>query len=130
MDGSAKADKKASRTAAEGVLAIAGNDQSVAIVELNSETDFVAKGDDFRALARKAAEVAHAHKPADAAALSPLQAADVTLDDSRRGLIAKLAEHLTNRRFEVAESAGAPLVPYPHPSDQIGVVTVAESGTA
>src|SRR3546814_4020212 len=84
MDGSAKADKKASRTAAEGVLAIAGNDQSVAIVELNSETDFVAKGDDFRALARKAAEVAHAHKPADAAALSQLKEDDVTLDDRRR----------------------------------------------
>src|SRR3546814_6014643 len=70
------------RTAAEGVLAIAGNDQSVAIVELNSETDFVAKGDDFRALARKAAEVAHAHKPADAAALSQLTADAVTLDRS------------------------------------------------
>src|SRR3546814_303665 len=113
---------------AEGVLASAGNDQSVAIVKLNSETDFVAKGDDFRALARKAAEVAHAHKPADAAALSQLKADDVTLDDHRRGLIAKLGENMTIRRFEVVESAGGPLVTYLHPGDKIGVVIAMESG--
>lgn len=128
MDGSAKADKKASRTAAEGVLAIVGNEQSVAIVELNSETDFVAKGDDFRTLARKAAEVAHAHKPADAAALSQLKADGVTLDDHRRGLIAKLGENMTIRRFEVVESAGGPLVTYLHPGDKIGVVIAMEAG--
>lgn len=130
MDGSAKADKKASRTAAEGVLAIAGNDQAMAIVELNSETDFVAKGDDFRTLARKAAEAAHAHKPADAAALSQLKAGDATLDDHRRTLIAKLGENMTIRRFEIVESAGGPLVTYLHPGDKIGVIIAMESGDA
>lgn len=130
MDGSAKADKKASRTAAEGVLAIAGDDRAVAIVELNSETDFVAKGDDFRTLARRAAEAAHAHRPADAAALAQLKAGDVTLDDHRRALIAKLGENMTIRRFEIVESAGGPLVTYLHPGDKIGVVVAMESGDA
>lgn len=128
MDGAAKADKKASRTAAEGVLAIAGNDSAVAIVELNSETDFVAKGDDFRTLARLAAEAAHAHKPAHAEALSQLKAGDVTLDDHRRTLIAKLGENMTIRRFEVVEAAGGPLITYLHPGDKIGVVIAMESG--
>lgn len=128
MDGSAKADKKAGRTAAEGVLAIAGNDQAVAMVELNSETDFVAKGDDFRTLALKAAEAAHAHKPADAAALIQLKSGDVTLDEHRRTLIAKLGENMTIRRFEIIESAGGPLVTYLHPGDKIGVVVAMASG--
>ncbi|HET8881570.1 MAG TPA: translation elongation factor Ts [Solimonas sp.] len=128
MDGAAKADKKASRTAAEGVLAIAGNDQAVALVELNSETDFVAKGEDFRTLARLAAEAAHAHKPEHAEALSQLKAGDATLDEHRRALIAKLGENMTIRRFVVVESAGGPLVTYLHPGDKIGVVVAMASG--
>lgn len=128
MDGAAKADKKASRTAAEGVLAIAGNDQAVALVELNSETDFVAKGDDFRNLAKLAAEAAHTHKPAHAEALSQLKAGDATLDEHRRALIAKLGENMTIRRFVVVESAGGPLVTYLHPGDKIGVVVAMASG--
>ena len=51
MDGAAKADKKAGRTAAEGVIALAAGSDAVALVEINSETDFVAKGEDFRRLA-------------------------------------------------------------------------------
>jgi elongation factor Ts len=128
MDGAAKADKKASRTAAEGVLAVAGNHDAIAIVELNSETDFVAKGDDFRTLARLAAEAAHAHKPAHAEALSQLKAGDATLDEHRRALIAKLGENMTIRRFEIVESAGGALVSYLHPGDKIGVVVAMEAG--
>lgn len=128
MDGAAKADKKASRTAAEGVLAIAGTDAAVAIVELNSETDFVAKGEDFRSLAQRAAEAAHQHKPVSAEALSQLKAGDATLDDHRRVLIAKLGENMTIRRFEVVESAGGPLVTYLHPGDKIGVIVAMEAG--
>src|SRR5579885_366839 len=63
MDGAAKADKKAGRTAAEGVIALAAGSDAVALVEINSETDFVAKGEDFRALAKAAAEAALKHKP-------------------------------------------------------------------
>ncbi|MFT4045447.1 MAG: translation elongation factor Ts [Solimonas sp.] len=128
MDGAAKADKKASRTAAEGVLAVAGNDEALAIVELNSETDFVAKGDDFRTLARLAAEAAHAHKPAHAEALSQLKAGEATLDERRRALIAKLGENMTIRRFAIVESAGGPLVSYLHPGDKIGVIVALASG--
>ncbi|NKF23207.1 translation elongation factor Ts [Solimonas marina] len=128
MDGAAKADKKASRTAAEGVLAVAGNDSAIAIVELNSETDFVAKGDEFRTLALMAAQAAHAEKPGDTEALVRLQAGERTLDDHRRGLIAKLGENMTIRRFAIVESAGGPLVSYLHPGDKIGVIVAMESG--
>ncbi|WP_028007653.1 translation elongation factor Ts [Solimonas flava] len=130
MDGAAKADKKAGRTAAEGVLAIAGNDQAMAIVELNSETDFVAKGDEFRTLARLVAQAAHAHKPGDTEALVRLQSGEATLDEHRRGLIAKLGENMTIRRFAIVEAAGGPLVTYLHPGDKIGVIVAMESGDA
>ncbi|SEP77195.1 elongation factor Ts [Solimonas aquatica] len=128
MDGAAKADKKASRTAAEGVLAIARDAGAVTIVELNSETDFVAKGDEFRALAKRAAETALSEKPANVEALAQLKAGDSSLDEQRRGLVAKLGENLTIRRFARLEAAGGPLVTYLHPGDKIGVALAMANG--
>ena len=128
MDGAAKADKKAGRTAAEGVLAVAANDGTVAIVELNSETDFLAKGEAFRSLAKRAADAALAGKPSTIEALSALKAGETTLDEQRRELIAKLGENLTIRRHAIVESAGGPLVSYLHPGDKIGVIVAMESG--
>ncbi len=130
MDGAAKADKKAGRTAAEGVLAIVATDAAAAIVELNSETDFVAKGEDFRGLAKAAAEVALAQKPATIEALVALKAGETTLDEQRRALIAKLGENMTIRRHAIVEAAGGPLVSYLHPGDKIGVIVALEAGDA
>lgn len=130
MDGAAKADKKAGRTAAEGVLAIVGNDGAAAIVELNSETDFVAKGDEFRGLARNAAQAALASKPATLEALVQLKAGDTTLDEQRRALVAKLGENMTIRRYDVVAKAAGALVSYLHPGDKIGVIVALEAGDA
>ena len=128
MDGAAKADKKAGRTAAEGMVAIASNDQAVAVVELNSETDFVAKNADFRALANTVAQAALASRPASLEALLALKAGDKTLDELRREAVAKIGEKIDIRRFEVIASHGGPLVTYIHPGDKIAVVVAMKQG--
>jgi elongation factor Ts len=128
MDGAAKADKKAGRTAAEGVVAIAANGEAVALVELNSETDFVAKHEDFRGLANAAAQAALNHRPASLEALVALKTGDKSLDDVRRELVAKIGENITIRRFEVVKAAGGPLVTYVHPGDKIAVAVAFSAG--
>lgn len=130
MDGSAKADKKAGRTAAEGVIAVAANKHAIALVEVNCETDFVAKGEDFRALAMAAASAALNYRPASVEALATLQSGDQTLDERRRELVAKIGENLTIRRFEVVPDAGGPLVTYIHPGDKIAVAVAMKQGDA
>lgn len=127
-DGSVKADKKAGRTAAEGIIAVAQNDSAIALVEVNSETDFVAKGEDFRGLAKAAAEAALAHRPADAAALGALKVGEQTLEDRRRELVGKIGENLTIRRVAIVEAAGGPLVVYIHPGDKIAVALSMKAG--
>lgn len=129
MDGAAKADKKAGRTAAEGIVAVASNAEAIALVEVNSETDFVAKGEDFRSLARDAAEAALKHRPANVEALVALQVGGKTLDERRRELIGKIGENLTIRRVEVVASGGGPLVTYIHPGDKIAVALALKSGS-
>jgi elongation factor Ts len=129
MDGAAKADKKAGRTAAEGIIAVASNAEAVALVEVNSETDFVAKGEDFRSLARDAAEAALKHRPANVEALVALQVGGKTLDERRRELVGKIGENLTIRRVEVVAAAGGALVTYIHPGDKIAVAIALTSGS-
>ncbi|MFI4980268.1 MAG: translation elongation factor Ts [Nevskiales bacterium] len=128
MDGAAKADKKAGRTAAEGVVAIASSSEAVALVELNSETDFVAKGADFRGLASAAAAAVLANRPANIEALLALKDGDKTFDEKRRELINKIGENITFRRFELVQSAGGPLATYIHPGDKIAVVVALTQG--
>ncbi|KAG0291420.1 hypothetical protein BGZ96_005218 [Linnemannia gamsii] len=96
-----KADKVAARVTAEGIVAtyIDAVTQVGALVELNCETDFVAKNDDFLAFAKTVAELVAAQKPADVAALLALPLMDKTVDEVRRTLIGKLGESLTIRRF-------------------------------
>jgi elongation factor Ts len=129
MDGAAKADKKAGRTAAEGVIGIARDAEAVAFVELNCETDFVAKGSDFRDLAKLAAELALSLRPRDLEALLAAASNGETLDAKRRALVAKIGENLAIRRFEVVEKAGADLVTYVHPGDKIAVVVAMDKGS-
>jgi elongation factor Ts len=99
--GLAKADKKASRVAAEGVVVIekSADGKSGVLVEVNSETDFVARGDDFRGFAADVAKAALAAKAATVEAVNGLTlASGETVDDKRRALIAKIGEKIDVRR--------------------------------
>ena len=127
IDGMAKADKKGARTAAEGIIAVASNGEAVALVEVNCETDFVAKGDDFKALGDTAAKLALANKPATLEALLALKSGDKTLEELRREFVAKAGENTTIRRFDVVEKAGGAIATYLHGS-RIGVVVALSAG--
>lgn len=94
----AKAGKLAGRTAAEGVLAYAIEGNVGALVEVNCETDFVAKDEGFLAFAQFVAKTVVEKKPADLAALSEL------VEEERKAVIAKLGENISVRRFELIES--------------------------
>jgi elongation factor Ts len=105
-EGLAKADKKAGRIAAEGLiaLAVAGDGRTAAMVEVNSETDFVASGDDFRGFAHSVADITLAQRPADLEALlAAPTAGGATVEEARRALVAKIGENIGVRRFEVVE---------------------------
>jgi elongation factor Ts len=99
--GLAKADKKASRVAAEGTIVIArsADGLTAALAEINCETDFVAREQDFRAFAAAVGELALANCALDVAALLALKTASGdTLEERRRALIAKIGENITVRR--------------------------------
>jgi elongation factor Ts len=105
-EGLAKADKKAGRIAAEGLvaLAVAGDGRAAAMVEVNSETDFVASGDDFRGFAQAVADIALAGRPADLdALLAAPMAGGGTVEEARRALVAKIGENIGVRRFQLVE---------------------------
>jgi elongation factor Ts len=129
--GAAKADKKAGRVAAEGVVSIYVSDDKKlgVIVEVNSETDFVAKGDEFQAFAAAVAATVAEHKPADVEALNAMQmASGETVDEGRRNLVAKLGENMTVRRFEMIEVEGdASISSYQH-GLKIGVIMASTGG--
>ena len=118
-----KAGKAASRITAEGVVASFIDGSKGALVEVNSETDFVSKNDSFMALAKAAAELVAKHNPADVAALGALpyeqDSFGPTLEDVRKGLIGKIGENMSFRRFK--RFAGNNLAHYLHGS-RIGVV--------
>jgi elongation factor Ts len=124
--GLAKADKKAARVAAEGTIAIERSGANAAMVEVNCETDFVARGDDFQAFAREVAQAALAHTAADVEALGQLRTAQGTLEERRRALIAKIGENITIRRFVRVSAPGA-LGDYIHGS-RIGSLVALEGG--
>jgi elongation factor Ts len=119
-----KAGKAASRITAEGVVAVAIEGNTGAMVEVNCETDFVSKNDAFLAFCNACAKLIAAHAPADVAALSTLPYAQdgfgPTLEDVRKGLIGKIGENMAIRRFK-RWSGGAKLAHYLH-GVRIGVV--------
>ena len=119
-----KAGKAASRITAEGVVASFINGTNGALVEVNSETDFVSKNDSFIALAKAAAELVAKHNPADIAALGALPYSQdsfgPTLEDVRKGLIGKIGENMSFRRFKRWANGGQ-LAGYLH-GTRIGVV--------
>ena len=118
-----KASKAASRVAAEGVVAIyiSGDQKLGAIVEVNCETDFVAKNDDFLALTSKLAELVATQSPADVTALSALTISGKSVEETRKALIGKIGENLSIRRF-VRVAAKGNLVSYLHGGAKIGTL--------
>ncbi len=104
--GQASAAKKAGRIAAEGRIELALGEAAAAIVEINSETDFVAKDENFVAFARRVADLVLQERPTDIEALMALPTGGGTLEDERNALVAKLGENIGVRRFEVLEPAG------------------------
>jgi elongation factor Ts len=129
--GLAKADKKASRVAAEGVVVVekSSDAHTAALVEINCETDFVAREQDFRGFAQAVAAVALAGKPASLEALlAEKLPSGETVDERRRALIAKIGENISVRRFSVLTSAG-PLGAYVH-GTRIGALVAVKGGDA
>ena len=103
-----KAGKAAARITAEGVVATSMAGTVGAMIEVNCETDFVTKNDSFLALANAAAQLVAQHNPADVAALGALTFSQdgfgPTLEDVRKGLIGKIGENMTFRRFKRFDS--------------------------
>jgi elongation factor Ts len=131
--GLAKADKKAGRIAAEGlvVIEISDDQKTAAIVEVNCETDFVAKKEDFQEFASAIAKRVLADDPADIDALlaMPLRDGDATsIEDARKALIATIGENIGVRRFVRVESSGE-LSSYRH-GVRIGVLVDLDGGDA
>jgi len=129
--GLAKADKKATRVAAEGVIVMeaAADGRSAALVEVNCETDFVAREHDFQGFAADVARCALAQRPATLAALQAARlGSGESVDERRRTLIAKIGENISVRRSTTLVNAG-PLGAYLHGS-RIGVLVALEGGDA
>ena len=98
-NGLSKADKKASRIVTEGTVALERQGLSAVLVEVNCETDFVARSDEFQGFARDVARLALTHAPASVDALLALPDGGGTIEERRRVLIAKIGENITVRRF-------------------------------
>ncbi|MCL5801281.1 MAG: translation elongation factor Ts [Gammaproteobacteria bacterium] len=131
--GLAKADKKAGRIAAEGLVVIqpSPDGKQAAMVEVNSETDFVSKGDDFKGFATAVAQQVLAGNPKDLESLleMPLKAGDpASVNTARQTLVAKLGENINVRRFVRYETQGV-LGVYLHGS-RIGVLVELQGGDA
>ncbi len=127
--GAAKADKKAGRTAAEGLIVFKGSNDSknAVMVEVNCETDFVTKGDDFLNFSSAVAQAALDQKPADIDALLalPLDGGE-NVADATKTLIAKVGENMNVRRF-VSRTTDGVLGVYLH-SGRIGVMVELKGG--
>lgn len=125
-----KANKAASRVTADGVVAIYIDEpaKNGAIVELNSETDFVAKNADFIAFANDIAKLVAQKKPADVAALGELELNGSTVEATRKALIGKIGENISIRRFQVLEGKGK-LSTYVHGGAKIGVIVDVVGGS-
>ena len=119
-----KAGKAASRITAEGVVAASVQGSTGALLEVNCETDFVSKNESFLAFVKSCADLVAAHAPADIAALSALPLSQdgfgPTVEDVRKGLIGKIGENMSVRRFRRYDGGGQ-LAHYLH-GTRIGVM--------
>lgn len=124
-----KASKAASRVTAEGVVAvhIAADGKAGALVEINCETDFVAKNEEFVAFAQALADLVVARKPADVDALARLPINGSTVEEVRKALVGKIGENMTVRRFARLSAKGR-LASYIHGGAKIGVLVDVTGG--
>ncbi len=124
-----KASKAASRITAEGVVAIhrSSDDKLGAMIEINCETDFVGKNDDFLKLARDCAALVAEHDPEDVAALSTLPMGEGSVESTRTALVGKIGENMSIRRFVRIEARGK-LASYVHGGAKIGVLVDYQGG--
>jgi len=126
--GQAKADKKADRVAAEGIIATARSHdgKKAAIIDLNCETDFVARNEDFKNFADAVAQTALASGAQDLETLGNAKmSTGTTVDEARRELITKLGENIQIRRFELLSTDGV-IGAYIH-GGRIGVLTALDT---
>jgi len=124
--GAANAAKKAGRIAAEGVISVKQSDKSAIILEINCETDFVAKDENFLNFADSVIEAIDTQDPADVETLMGLSAGEQTIEEANQQLIAKIGEKITVRRFEKIASEGQ-IGNYLH-GNRIGVIVEVEGG--
>ena len=117
----AKASKAAGRVAADGAIGTYIEGGIGALVEVNSETDFVAKNPDFIAFAGEVAKLVATRKPADVAALASLAIGGETVESARQKLVQKIGENIAVRRFERIEAKGK-LLDYVHPGAKVAVI--------
>jgi elongation factor Ts len=123
----AKASKAAGRVAADGAIGTFLEGNVGALVEVNAETDFVAKNPDFAEFARNVAQLVAKQKPADVAALAGLKLGGnaaiggLTVEEARQKLVQKIGENITVRRFERIEAKGK-LLDYVHPGSKVAVI--------
>ena len=124
-----KASKAATRIAAEGVVAvyIAPDGKNGALVEVNCETDFVAKNGEFLGFAGRLAELTAMQRPADVEALSRLPLNGTTVEESRKALVGKIGENMAIRRFARMTAQGR-LASYIHGGARIGVLVDVAGG--
>jgi elongation factor Ts len=124
--GLAAAAKKAGRIAAEGVIALRVDGTAGVLVEVNSETDFVAKNEEFRKFAGDLAELVSKQNPSDIQTLSNLKLGNAAVEAKRQELIQKIGENLSVRRFVRFETSGK-IASYLH-GTRIGVIVDYEGG--
>lgn len=127
--GLAAADRKAGRIAAEGLVAIAaaGDGSRGAMVEVNCETDFVAREEEFQGFAREVARLVLASAPDGVESLGALRLdGGATVDERRRELVARIGENVSVRRFEVLDAPGGCVASYSH-GGRIGVLVAMDA---
>ena len=122
--GLATAAKKAGRIASEGIVKVFEENGVAVLLEVNSETDFVAKNDEFQDFVTSVAKVVAVKNPADVDALKAEKMGDVTVDEALTALIAKIGENMKIRRFARFEGA---VCSYSHGAGRIGVIVKAEA---
>ena len=134
-NGLAKAEKKAGRIAAEGIVAVKVSDDSktASIVEVNSETDFVAKNEKFQTYVAQVADQAIASGAADMDAFMAekwIGDNSVTVEENLKSMIATIGENMNIRRFEKVEEPAGVIVPYIHAGGKIGVLVKAATSAS